>query len=75
MNYYGDSYAFVVKTGDYFITYLNIDHPDFKNGDSIKTGQFLGLLYHDSRPYHLELMFTNKKDQQFDLYEWFGLNE
>jgi hypothetical protein len=71
----GDSYAFMIKTGDYFITYLNIDHPAFQRGDSVKTGQFLGLLYHDASPYQLELMLNNKNDKEFDLYEWFGLNQ
>ena len=63
-----NSFAIMTNYGDYFITYVNLDSPNVKKGDQIAQGEFLGLLSASNR--QLELMLTNRKDQEFDPFEW-----
>ncbi len=62
--------SFVVMTnyGDYFITYSNLDSPHVKKGDEVSQGEFLGRLSPSNR--QLELMLTNRRDKEFDPFEW-----
>lgn len=60
--------AVMTNYGDYFITYAYLDSPVVKKGDQITEGEFLGLL--SSAHGQLELMLTDRKDKEFDPYEW-----
>jgi murein DD-endopeptidase MepM/ murein hydrolase activator NlpD len=65
---FSNVFAVMINYGDYFITYAYLDNPVVKKGDQVKEGEFLGLL---SSPYRqLELMLTDRRDKEFDPYEW-----
>jgi hypothetical protein len=54
--------------GDYFITYAYLDSPAVKKGDQVIEGEFLGFLSSSTR--QLELILTDKRDKEFDPFEW-----
>jgi murein DD-endopeptidase MepM/ murein hydrolase activator NlpD len=64
----GNSFVVMTNYGDYFITYSNLDSPHVKKGDEVSQGEFLGRLSGSNR--QLELMITNRRDKEFDPFEW-----
>lgn len=63
-----NTFTVMTNYGDYFITYSNLDSPSVKKGNLVSEGQFLGLLSKTAR--QLELMLTNRRDNEFDPFEW-----
>jgi septal ring factor EnvC (AmiA/AmiB activator) len=65
----GAGFAVIVNYGDYFITYVNIDHPAVKPGDFILQGRWLGNLPQANK--QIKLLLTTRNNNEYDPYDWF----
>jgi hypothetical protein len=65
----GNGFVIIVNFGDYFVTYINLDHPAVKPGDLIFQGQYLGRLPESDK--QIKLMITTRNNNEYDPYDWF----
>jgi hypothetical protein len=68
-----DTYAVMVRFGNYFITYSGLNSPEIRKGDLIREGQVIGTLYTDSntRDGELEIILSDIKGMRYDPEKWF----
>ena len=72
-SYEENSYAILVKFGDYFISYSFLTKLRFKKGDYIKSGDIIGTLIKDvdEPSYELDIILQ-KKTKSMPVYKWFN---
>jgi septal ring factor EnvC (AmiA/AmiB activator) len=64
------------KYGEYIVSYLNIEKPQFKEGTIVKAGENIGKLWKELDESQYELVVQlHKNGQELSASKWFGLKK
>jgi hypothetical protein len=72
VNEYDSLHMVITRFGSYFIVYSNLEFPQVKKGDTIKTGHTIGRMAKNlDNVYSVEMMLATRDMEYKDLDAWF----